>query len=50
MEEGVFAKTLGRLGIGSTLLLDNDMKVLVNINPKLSVRLAAIKLAAGFLE
>jgi hypothetical protein len=50
VQERFLPKSLRRLGIGSTHLLDHHIKILMHINPKLDRASAAIKLAAGFLE
>jgi hypothetical protein len=50
VQERLLPKSLRRLGISSLHLLDHHIKTLMHINPKLDRALAAIKLAAGFLE
>jgi hypothetical protein len=50
MEEGFLLETLRRLGIGSSFLLNHDIKILVHINPELDRCSAPIKLGAGSLK
>jgi hypothetical protein len=50
VQKRLLPKSLRRLGIGSTQLLDHHIKILMHINPQLDRASAAIKLAAGSLE
>ena len=49
VEEGFFAETLRRLGVGSACLHHHHVKRLMHIDSKLDRAWARIKLRAGFL-